>query len=50
MDRPFLLLTIPFVACSIANLANAGQTTNHAGALACVTDKWEEKEVEKGIS
>ena len=28
--------------------ANAGQTTNEAGALACVTDKWDEKEPEKG--
>jgi hypothetical protein len=28
--------------------ANAGQTTNEAGAIACVTDKWDEKEVEKG--
>ncbi len=28
--------------------ANAGQTVNEAGALACVTDKWDEKEVEKG--
>jgi hypothetical protein len=28
--------------------ANAGQTINEAGALVCVTDKWDEKEVEKG--
>ena len=28
--------------------ANAGQTINEAGAIACVTDKWDEKEVEKG--
>ena len=28
--------------------AIAGQTINEAGALACVTDKWDEKEVEKG--
>jgi hypothetical protein len=27
---------------------NAGQTINEAGALACVNDKWDEKEVEKG--
>src|SRR4029079_3854378 len=31
-----------------AGAANAGQTINEAGALACVTDKWDEKEVEKG--
>ena len=32
----------------LAGAANAGQTINEAGALACVTDKWDEKEVEKG--
>jgi hypothetical protein len=26
----------------------AGQTINEAGALACINDKWDEKEVEKG--
>jgi hypothetical protein len=28
--------------------ANAGQTINEAGALACVNDKWDEKETDKG--
>ncbi|HEU4476713.1 MAG TPA: hypothetical protein VFR71_08490 [Methyloceanibacter sp.] len=28
--------------------ANAGQTINEAGALVCVTDKWDETEIEKG--
>jgi hypothetical protein len=28
--------------------ANAAQTVNEAGALACVTGKWDEKEVETG--
>ena len=28
--------------------ANAGQTINDVGAIACVNDKWDEKEVEKG--
>ena len=28
--------------------ANAGQTINNAGAIVCVNDKWDEKEVEKG--
>jgi hypothetical protein len=28
--------------------ANAGQTINELGAIACVNDKWDEKEVEKG--
>jgi hypothetical protein len=27
--------------------AKAAQTINEAGALACVIDKWDEKEVEK---
>jgi hypothetical protein len=27
--------------------ANAGQTINEAGALACVNDKWDEKETDK---
>jgi hypothetical protein len=28
--------------------ANAGKTLEEAGALVCVTDKWDEKEPEKG--
>ena len=28
--------------------AKAGETINEVGALACVTDKWDEKQVEKG--
>jgi len=28
--------------------ASAGQTINEAGALACVNDKWDESELEKG--
>jgi hypothetical protein len=28
--------------------ASAGETIDETGALACVTDKWDEKEVEKG--
>ena len=43
-----------FVASTAAFLilgsgaANAGQTINDEGVLACVSDKWDEKEVEKG--
>jgi hypothetical protein len=29
-------------------LVKAGQTTNEAGAIVCVNDKWDEKEVGKG--
>ena len=31
-----------------SGVANAGETINDAGAMACVTDKWDEKEPEKG--
>ena len=31
-----------------SGVANAGQTINEAGALACVNDKWDVKEPEKG--
>ena len=43
-----------FVAAPVALLvfmtgaASAAQTVNEAGALACINDKWDEKEVEKG--
>lgn len=39
---PVMLLTFAPVA------AMAGETINETGALACVTDKWDEKELEKG--
>ena len=29
-------------------IANAGQTIDDVGAMACVNDKWDEKEPEKG--
>jgi len=31
-----------------SGVAKAGQTVDEAGAMACVNDKWDEKEVEKG--
>ncbi len=42
-----------FIAASIATFvmggaANAGSAIEEAGALACFTDKWDEKEQEKG--
>ena len=30
--------------------ANAGKSVEEAGALVCVTDKWDEKALEKGTS
>jgi len=44
-----LFVTVPaalFILCSGA--ANAGQPINDTGALACINDKWDEKEVDKG--
>ena len=40
--RPALLLLLG------NGTANAGETINEAGAIVCVNDKWDEKEVEKG--
>jgi hypothetical protein len=31
-----------------SGIANAGQTIDDVGAMACVNDKWDEKEPEKG--
>src|SRR5262245_26430851 len=49
MSPKQLFITVPaalFVFSS--GPANAGQTINDVGAIACVNDKWDEKEVEKG--
>jgi hypothetical protein len=49
MNLKQLLVAVPAALFILANgPANAGQTINEAGALACVNDKWDEKEVEKG--
>ena len=40
------VLAAPFILGSGA--ANAGETIKEAGAIACINDKWDEKEVEKG--
>lgn len=42
------LLAVLALFLSCVAPARAGETINEAGALACVTDKWDEKEVEKG--
>lgn len=43
------LVCIPAALILFANgAANAGKTEQEAGAFACVNDKWDEKEVEKG--
>jgi hypothetical protein len=48
--KPRYLLAAVSAAVLIlsSGTGNAGQTINEAGALACVTDKWDVKEPEKG--
>ena len=49
MNAKTLIVAIPTALLVLGSgLANAGQTINVAGAMACVNDKWDEKEVEKG--
>ena len=49
MNRKTLLTALPAVLLILGTgAANAGKTIEEAGALACVMDKWDEKEVEKG--
>jgi hypothetical protein len=49
MNLRCLFVAISTALCILGSgVAKAGQTINEAGALACVTDKWDEKEVEKG--
>jgi hypothetical protein len=49
MKPRHLLAAVPAVLIVITSgTANAGQTINEAGALACVNDKWDVKEPEKG--
>ena len=49
MNLKHLFVAVSAALCILGNwTANAGQTTNDAGALACVNDKWDEKEPEKG--
>jgi hypothetical protein len=49
MNPKQLLIVVPAAILMLGNApAKAGQTIDEAGALACVTDKWDEKEVDKG--
>ena len=49
MNLKHLFVAVPAALIILGSgTANAGQTINEAGALAGVTDKWDEKEVEKG--
>jgi hypothetical protein len=43
-----LFVLVPGALFILANgAANAGETINEAGAITCINDKWDEKEVEK---
>jgi len=49
MNRKQLLFAVCAALLILGSgTADAEQTINEAGALACVTDEWDEKEVEKG--
>jgi hypothetical protein len=49
MNLKHLFVAVPATLVILGSgTANAGQTINEAGALGLVTDKWDEKEVEKG--
>jgi hypothetical protein len=43
-----LLMVVPAVIAMSYGSAHAAQTVAEAGTLVCVTDKWDEKEPEKG--
>lgn len=46
-----LAVAAPAVLLVFASgVANAGQTIDLAGAMACVVDKWDESEPEAGLS
>jgi hypothetical protein len=49
MNPKRLLVAVPASLIILGcGMADAGTTIEKAGAIACVTDKWDEKEVEKG--
>jgi hypothetical protein len=49
MNFKHLFVAVPAALLVLSNgVASAGETINDAGAIACINDKWDEKEVEKG--
>ena len=49
MHFKHLFIAVPTALLILGNgVANAGQTINDVGAIACVNDKWDKKEPEKG--
>ena len=49
MNANLLFVVVPATFLILGDgAANAGQTIDKVGAIACVTDKWTETELEKG--
>ena len=49
MNVKHLFVAVPATLFILGNgAANAGQAIDRVGAMACITDKWDEKEPEKG--
>jgi hypothetical protein len=49
MKHPQILFAVPVALLALGSgHANAGKSVDDTGALACVTDKWDEKEPDKG--
>ena len=49
MNLKHLFVAVPATLLVLGNgAANAGQIIDRVGAIACITDKWDEKEPEKG--
>jgi hypothetical protein len=49
MNLKYLCAAVPVALCILGNgTATAGQTVEDVGAMACVNDKWDETELEKG--
>ena len=49
MNPKHLFIAVPAALFILGSgAANAAETINEAGAIVCVTDKWDEKEIDKG--
>ena len=49
MNLKHLFLVVPPALLILGSgMASAGETINEVGAIVCINDKWDEKEVEKG--
>ena len=52
MHLKYLFIAVPAALLILGSgaVANAGQTINEAGAIACINDKWDEKEMRRATS